>query len=106
MERKAASTTVAVTGAQVRGALSRAIALASDEEKVLRMRYGVEGDSLHAPLPRAAGGNEELADELLLIELQLLRAHRAQQARLAPAAKAGTRNVAKEKIVRALRKKH
>ncbi|MFZ5470262.1 MAG: hypothetical protein ACOZIN_12575 [Myxococcota bacterium] len=107
MERKGGSTMVAVTAEEVRGALSKAKTLTSEEEKALRMRHGVSVPALAAPLPSAAGRNQELADELLLIEMQLLRAHRAQLAKgKAVAAKVVVpRNAAKEKIVRALRKK-
>ncbi len=108
MERKGTST-VAVTAEEVRSALRRSRTVTSEEEKALRMRHGVSADDPRAPLPRADGGNQELADELLLIEMQLLksfRAHQGQAPRAAPArtaAAAGGR--AKDKIVRALRKK-
>lgn len=104
MERKGTSTTVAVSGEEVQAALSRARTLSSEEEKALRMRYGAQVVEPRAPLPRAAGSNQELADELLLIEMQLLKAYRARMGRAAPPARA-ERNPAKEKIVRALRKK-
>jgi len=111
MERKGGSNTVAVTAEEVRSALGKAKALASDEEKVLRMRHGVAVTDPRAPLPRAAGNNEELQDELLVLEMQLLKAYRARQAGARPESMvarpaldpAGAR--AKDKIVRALRKK-
>lgn len=108
MERKGNST-VAVTAEEIRAALPKARTLTSEEEKGLRMRHGVGVTDLRAPLPRAAE-SEELQDELLLLEMQLLRAHRAHlaKARTASPARpalepAGAR--AKDKIVRALRKK-
>lgn len=110
MERKGNST-VAVTAEEIRAALPKARTLTSEEEKGLRMRHGVGVTDLRAPLPRAAE-SEELQDELLLLEMQLLRAHRAHlaKAKAKPASPArpaldpaGAR--AKDKIVRALRKK-
>ena len=94
MERKG---TAVVTTEEVTEALSRA-PVTTTEEKVLRMRFGARVQP-GAPLPRAAGDNEELGDELLLIEMQLLRAMKARAKVQAP------RNVNKDKIVRALRKK-
>lgn len=110
MERKAGTATVAVTKEEVRSALSRAKTLTSDEEKALRMRHGIGAQSLSAPLPRAAGANAELADELLIIEMQLLRASKLRQqqkaARTTTTAVAAPKSSrAKDKIVRALRKK-
>ena len=77
------------------------------------MRHGVKQDDLHEPLPRADGGNAELGDELLILEMQLLKAHRAQLERaraqrntlVAVRALATESSRAKDKIVRALRKK-
>jgi hypothetical protein len=106
MERKG-SNTVEVTTAEVRTALSRTRTLSSSEEKALRMRHGIGVDSPLAPLPRAAGDNVELADELLLMEMQLLKAMRAH----AKSQDKVTLGVApqpsksKDKIVRALRRK-
>jgi hypothetical protein len=112
MERKAGSTTV--TAKEVKAALEKTRTLTSEEEKVLRMRHGAGAPSTTAPLPRAAGNNEELADELLVIEMQLMKAMRARtgqtqsgskpQAAAARASKPSG-NAAKDKIVRALRKK-
>lgn len=112
MERKAGTATVAVTKEEVRSALSRARTLTSEEEKALRMRHGVS-EAPAAPLPRAAGGNAELEDELLVIEMQLMRAwkmrlqaqQRAREVAAAPAPTPVGTNRAKDKIVRALRKK-
>lgn len=113
MERKGAASTVAVTTEEVRSALSRTRTVTSEEEKALRMRFGVGVQDARAPLPRADGGNAELADELLVLELQLFRSYRAHQARSQPkngvvAARPAldpTAARAKDKIVRALRKK-
>lgn len=111
MERKAGTGTVAVTKEEVRSALGRAKTLTSEEEKALRMRYGGKAETSE-PLPRAAAGNAELEDELLVIEMQLMKAWRARMAQekatrnavAAPAARA-PQSRAKDKIVRALRKK-
>jgi hypothetical protein len=77
--------------------------LTAREEQVLRMRSGLSVPR-NVPLPSVAGDNQELADELLLLELQLLRAVKARAAavRARPTA---TRSPAKDKIVRALKKK-
>ncbi|MFY0525173.1 hypothetical protein ACN28I_19190 [Archangium gephyra] len=76
---------------------------------MLRLRHGAGAPSKSAPLPRAAGNNEQLGDELLLIEMQLMKAMRERtgQARSAskPKAAATGTNATKDKIVRALRKK-
>ncbi len=107
MERKAGNTAVVTTEEVVAG-LKRADTT-STEEKALRMRYGAPFD-LKAPLPKAAQGNEELEDELLLIEMHLLRAlkHRKAMATKAAApvvAVSAPRNAAKDKIVSKLRAK-
>ena len=58
------------------------------------------------PLPRAAAGNQELEDELLLIEMRLLRAMRLRHAQALPARKAAApASRTKDKIVRSLRRK-
>jgi hypothetical protein len=112
MERKVGSSTV--TTKEVKAALEKARTVTSEEEKVLRMRHGVGAPSTQAPLPRAAGNNEELADELLVIEMQLMKAMRERTGQTKTASKpkvAAARaseksaNPAKDKIVRALRKK-
>ncbi len=112
MERKGVTSTVAVTAEEVRSALPKSRAVTSEEEKALRMRYGVGEADERAPLPRADGGNEELKDELLLLEMQLLRSYRAHLAQKGakpsaqPARSAEpSSSRAKDKIVRALRKK-
>ncbi len=116
MERKVGSSTV--TAKEVKTALEKTRALSAEEEKVVRMRHGAGAASTRAPLPRAAGDNEALGDELLLIEMQLLKAMRARaggkpvasannKRPVLPAepAKAASTNATKDKIVRALRKK-
>ena len=100
MERK----TAVVTAAEVAVALDRVKTVTSEEEKALRMRHGSKVE-LNAPLARAAGGNAELADELLLIEMQLMRAMKARNAPPPAPLQALSRNANKDKIVRALRKK-
>ena len=101
----AKSTTTAVTAKQVTTQLGKA-PVTVEEERTLRMRYGAKADP-RAPLPQKAEAGSEAADELLLIEMQLLKAYRAHlAAQKAPAKrKATTQNRAKDKIVRALRKK-
>lgn len=103
MDRKAAGAAV-VTAEEVTKALKGRIAT-QEEEKVLRMRYGSKVET-SMPLGRAAGDNEELGDELLLIEMQLFKAMKARRSaglKVAPAP--GARNAAKDKIVRALKTK-
>jgi hypothetical protein len=68
------------------------------------MRHGAGAPGTQAPLPRAAGNNEELADELLVIEMQLLKAMRARTGQTKTGSKPSG-NASKDKIVRALRKK-
>jgi hypothetical protein len=105
MERKSGNTAV-VTMDEVVAGLKHANTT-STEEKALRMRYGATVD-LKAPLPRAAGANQELEDELMLIEMHLLRAlkHRKAMATKAAApALASPRNAAKDKIVSKLKAK-
>jgi hypothetical protein len=93
-----------VEAKEVSEALAKARGLASEDEKVLRMRYGAKV-ATQAPLERHGEGNEELQDELLLMEMELLRAWRAHQSQLAQRAQARPSRT-KDKIVRALRKKH
>ncbi|HSP80605.1 MAG TPA: hypothetical protein VLQ93_18885 [Myxococcaceae bacterium] len=106
MERKVGSSTT-VTAKEVKAALEKSRTLTSEEEKVLRLRHGAGAASKSAPLPRAAGDNVELADELLVLEMQLMKAMRERtgQTKSASKPKATTSNAAKAKIVRALRKK-
>ena len=97
MERKGSSTAV-VTKELVATAL-RTATTTSREEQALRMRYGASVDK-KAALPQAHGGNEELADELLLIEMQLLRGLKAHNG---PVTK--TKSAVKSKIAAKLSKK-
>src|SRR4051812_26821386 len=99
MERKGGSAAV-VTAEAVTTALKSRVAT-QEEEKVLRMRYGARVDT-QSPLPRAAGANAELADELLVIELQLFKAMRASR-RPHLVSVPSERNAAKDKIVRSLK---
>ena len=68
---------------------------------VLRMRYGAKVET-QAPLARAAGDNQELADELLVIEMQLFKAMKASK-RPHLVSVPSERNAAKDKIVRSLK---
>ena len=86
-----------VTTEELRTGLERDRALTPAEESALRMRHGVSVRA-DAPLARIAPEGSELADELLLLEVQLLRQARA---RTAPRHVSPT----KSKIVRALRGK-
>ncbi|MFL5356863.1 hypothetical protein [Archangium sp.] len=110
MERKVGSSTT-VTAKEIKAALEKTQTLTSEEEKVVRMRHGAGAASKSAPLPRAAGNNEALGDELLFIEMQLMKAMRertgqAKSASNKPKVAATTgANATKDKIVRALRKK-
>jgi hypothetical protein len=94
---------VAVVTEEVRAGLRRAPALSVEEETVLRLRHGVSLDP-QAPLARVAPVDTPLGDELLVLELHLLRAVRARATQAAAAS--GTADPStKSKIVRALRKK-
>jgi hypothetical protein len=106
MERKGGSSTAVVTSAEVKAALGKkSRALVAEEEKALRMRHGGKVD-LQAPLARASGGNAELEDELLLIEMQLMKAMRARTGANPVATTPTAPNAAaKSKIVRMLKKK-
>ena len=103
MERKSVGGSVQV--------VADTVGLTAEEERVVRMRKGASVDP-SAPLARAAGGNAELADELLLIEMQLLRS-RLQAGKTAglpkavraPVARPPAASPTKAKIVRALRRK-
>jgi hypothetical protein len=108
MERKVGSSTT-VTAKEVKAALEKARTLTSEEEKVLRLRHGAGAASKSAPLPRAAGDNEALGDELLVIEMQLMKAMRERTGQTKSASNkpkvTASANATKDKIVRALRKK-
>lgn len=99
MERKG---TAVVTAESVDKGLKKAPTTAR-EEQALRMRYGAAVDR-KAALPQVALADSELADELLLIEMSLLR---AMKQRTAPKAKAAApaKNATKSKIVAALKSK-
>ena len=103
MDRKASNAAV-VTAEEVTTALKGGRIATQEEEKVLRMRYGSRVET-GMPLPKAAGTNEELGDELLLIEMQLFRAMKAKRGGLSVAAAPAARNAAKDKIVRSLKAK-
>lgn len=98
MERKSSSTTVVSKDVVTVGL--KTATTTSREEQALRMRFGVSVDK-KAPLPQAHGGNEALADELLLIEMQLLRGLKARMGAKTTSSKAGV----KSKIAAKLSKK-
>ena len=112
MEPKGGSSAV-VTAEVVREALAGRANLSAAEESVVRMRHGARVEDLKAPLPQKHGGREDLKDELLILEMSLLKAYRRQRATattapnrvVAAAAAPGVDVKAKDKIVRALRKK-
>lgn len=108
MERKLGRTAT-IAPEEVKASLSKEAGLTAEEEKVLRMSNGITVDP-HAPLAKAASGCAELGDELLLMEMDLFRAHRpalsARRARpLTTSAAAPADARAKSKIIRALRRK-
>ena len=90
-----------VTAVEVTSALPRARQVAAEEERVLRMRYGARTGTAE-PLARHGEDNEELASELLLIEMDLFRQMKARQAsaKVVPIA-----SRTKDKIIRALRRR-
>ena len=99
--RKTATATVAPTRDQVlRAIAARARELEAEEERVVRARYGAKAPGTLV-LERKAEG--EVLDELLLLEMELHRRYRAHLAAARPAP-AGA-SPAKDRIVRALRKK-
>ena len=108
MERKPKSVGVVVTAAELRELLPKA-KITREEEKALRMRYGIPLPDINAALPWEASGNA--ADELLLMEMELMKAQlqksRAGRGRTTPNRPKlePTAQKAREKIVRALRKK-
>ena len=95
MERKGSSTAVVTKETVVAGLKTATIT--AHEEQALRMRYGATVDKKSA-LPQAHGGNEELGDELMLIEMQLLRDLKAHTGKT-------TRGAVKSKIAAKLSKK-
>lgn len=112
MERRGGTRQLTMTVEELRTALPRTD-LHSEEEKTVRMRYGVGLGDIEAPLARKARADSPIGDELLLMEMQLLRALRARNAApgtggsraLAGRTLEGTAQRTKDKIVRALRKK-
>jgi hypothetical protein len=74
--------------------------LSQPEENALRMLHGIGVDAQDL-LPKACGGNEEVADELLLVEMQLFRAARMRQSQAGVARPSPQKN----KIISALRAK-
>lgn len=111
MEPKGGSSAV-VTAEAVKEALARRPNLSATEESVVRMRHGARVEDLKAPLPQKHGDREEIKDELLLLEMHLLKAYRRHRAttttannRVTAAASPDVDVKAKDKIVRALRKK-
>ncbi len=105
MERKG---TAVVTTEVVEAGLKKA-QTTTREEQALRMRYGATVDR-KAKLPQVAEPESDLADELLLIEMSLLRAlkHRKEQAKKAQSggtAPVAAKSAAKSKIVSALKSK-
>ncbi|WP_308198007.1 hypothetical protein [Anaeromyxobacter oryzisoli] len=107
METKKRSTAV-VTEATAQAALRRGPArtLTAEEERVLRMRVGAS-PARTAPLERAAPERSDLEIELLSYEIEAYMKWRAREEARAPsrAAPAARPSRAKEKIIRALRKK-
>ena len=81
-------------GAVLEALRTRDQVLTPQEERAIRMVHGL-GVRADAPLARLAAEGTELADELLLLEVQLARQARARVPRLP--------SPAKSKIVRALR---
>ncbi len=104
MQRKGTQVRDVVEAREVGAALAKAKTVASEDEKVLRMRYGatVQKD---APLARHGEGDQDLQDELLLMEMELLRAYRLHQKQMVQRLQP-RQSRTKDKIVRALRKKH
>lgn len=98
MERKSTNTTV-VTAKEVSQGLTKTKDISSLDANILRMRHGARVAS-GARLESAAGDNMALADELLVLELQLAKAARARLQAQRPRA---ARNPTREKIVRALK---
>ena len=105
MQRKGTQVRDAVEAREVGAALAKAKSVSSEDEKVLRMRYGaaVKKD---APLARHGEGDADLQDELLLMEMEMLRAYRLHQKQTAAQRVQPRPSRTKDKIVRALRKKH
>jgi hypothetical protein len=113
MERKAGKVEVLVTAEEVRESLPKA-KLSADEEKVLRMRHGVALSDPSESLPPIAPGGSPVADELLLIEMELMRAQQRKPRTARSHSRTASSTLPKldptaqktrDKILRALRKK-
>jgi hypothetical protein len=83
-------------GAVLEALRTREQVLTPQEDRAVRMVHGL-GVRPDAPLARLAPEGTELADELLLLEVQLARQARARVPRIP--------SPAKSKIVRALRRR-
>ncbi|HET9038269.1 MAG TPA: hypothetical protein VFN45_18790 [Myxococcaceae bacterium] len=83
-------------GAVLEALRAREQVLTPQEERAVRMVHGL-GVRADAPLARLAPEGTELADELLLLEVQLARQARARVPRMP--------SPAKSKIVRVLRRR-
>jgi hypothetical protein len=83
-------------GAVLEALRAREQVLTPQEDRAVRMVHGL-GVRADAPLARLAPEGTELADELLLLEVQLARQARARVPRMP--------SPAKSKIVRALRRR-
>ena len=103
MDRKGNQSTETVAVQELKVRLAKGASVTAEEERTVRMRHGVTVERT-APLARAAGSNAELGDELLFMEMQLMRAQQ-QRSRLGKPALAAVPSPTKSKIVRALRKK-
>lgn len=113
MERKAGRVEVFVTSEEVRESLPKA-KLSAEEEKVLRMRHGVAVADPTESLPGVAPAGSLVADELLLIEMELLRTQRRKPRTTRGHSRTAAPTLPKldpkaqktrDKILRALRKK-
>ena len=83
-------------GAVLEALRTREQVLTPQEDRAVRMVHGL-GVRADAPLARLAPAGTELADELLLLEVQLARQARARVPRIP--------SPAKSKIVRTLRRR-
>ena len=113
MERKAGKVEVQVTAEELRESLPKA-KLSAEEEKVLRMRHGVALADPSESLPAAAAAGSPVADELLLIEMELMRGQRRKPRTARTHSRTAASSLPKldptaqktrDKILRALRKK-
>src|SRR5260370_6056714 len=82
MERKPGRTAT-ISTEESRDAFSTSGGLTGEEEKVVRMHHGMVVDA-SAPLAKAAGGSADLADQLLMIEMDPFRAQAHTPAARAP----------------------